>query len=145
LTSQRKPIPSANRRSPSGNFHHFRDGTGGRNFTAVASGGNFIDRGLLELGGGTVTATSIALGGTGTIDGYGVVNGPVTGLGSMEASGGTLNLTAAPLALLSGTAVLAGAALRADAGATLQLANNQSVVSVNGTLTLSDNGSVSSR
>ena len=46
---------------------------GGRSFTVVANGGNFSDSGQLQLGGGTLTATSLSVGTGAELLGYGTV------------------------------------------------------------------------
>jgi hypothetical protein len=63
---------------------------GARNFTVVANGGTLADSGVVTLGGGTFTATSLALAAGGTVAGFGTVAGPVSGGGTISASGGTL-------------------------------------------------------
>jgi fibronectin-binding autotransporter adhesin len=115
---------------------------GGRNFTAVANSGNFADSGLLDIGGGTVTATSIALNGTGTIAGFGTVKASETGKGALRATGGTLDFSAGTIGFLTNTTLASGDILEADAAATLKLSNNKTIAVDSGIITLSGTNSV---
>ena len=105
---------------------------GGRSFTVVANGGNFSDSGQLQLGGGTLTATSLSVGTGAELLGYGTVANAVTSTGVVDANGGLLVLSSA----------LAGASLlEADAGATLQLAANTALTTDSTKITLNGAGS----
>ena len=99
--------------------------------------GATLDSGLVDLGGGTLVATSVNLGGTGTLSGFGTVTTPVNSTGTVQAVGGTLNLTGDSLPMLPGTTLVAHGALGAYANSTLQLAVNRTIVTDSGTITLS--------
>lgn len=87
-----------------------------RNYTATAGGGAFTNAGLLQLGGGTFTSTSLA--NSGAIEGFGTVAVAITNTGStVRAVGGTLatreitgggDLVIAPGATLDMTAAPVG-------------------------------------
>ncbi|WP_199555423.1 choice-of-anchor D domain-containing protein [Sandaracinobacteroides hominis] len=79
----------------------------GRSYTVSANAGAFTNAGLLEVGGGSFNAASIA--NSGAIQGFGTVNAAITGAGGIRASGGTLS---------TGRFTGAGAVI-VDAGATL--------------------------
>ena len=91
---------------------------GGRNFTAVANGGSLTDNGQLQLGGGTLTTTSLTVGIGADLLGFGTVKGPVASSGLADANGGLLLLS---------SALTGASSLEADAGATLQLAANAAI------------------
>jgi hypothetical protein len=96
---------------------------GGRSFSTA---GAFSNTGTLQIGGGTFSTGSAILtnASTGTIKGFGVVSGSVTNAGTIEASGGLLDVAGA----VTGT----GSAL-IDAGATLELsAADPQTVNFNG-------------
>ena len=71
----------------------------GRNFTTSNA---ITDNGLLDLGGTTFTAPSLAIGATGTLNGFGTVAASVTNSGLIDAHGGSLSLQGG-LTNLSGT------------------------------------------
>jgi hypothetical protein len=80
----------------------------GRSFNAKQA---FVDSGLLTLGGGTLTETSLAVASTGTISGFGTLANAVADAGTIAASGGTLTLAGA---------VTGAGALQIGAGAVLE-------------------------
>jgi hypothetical protein len=82
----------------------------GRNFNASAA---FTDNGLLQLGGGTFTASAgLSVASTGTLTGFGTMKANVADAGLVLASVGTLTL---------GGAISGAGAFGAAAGATLDL------------------------
>ena len=88
----------------------------GRSFSASAA---FTDSGLLQLGGGTFTASAgVSAASTGTLAGFGTATANVADAGLVLASGGTLTLTGA----VSGAGTLAAAA-----GATLDFTTAQTL------------------
>jgi hypothetical protein len=98
-----------------------------RSFTGAKA---FTDSGLLQLGGGTFNETSLTIGSTGHIVGFGTVTPAIANSGVLEAKGGTL--------LISG-AVTGTGLLQIDAGATLDLhssAPSTQTASFNGQATL---------
>ena len=105
---------------------------GGRSFTAVANSGNFSDSGQLQLGGGTLTATSLTVATGATLLGFGTVTGPVASSGLVNANGGLLLLS---------SALTGNSALEADASATLQLAANTALTIDSTAITLNGAGS----
>ena len=109
----------------------------GRNFTTSNA---ITDNGLLDLGGTTFTAPSLAIGATGTLNGFGTVAASVTNSGLIDAHGGSLSLQGG-LTNLSGT-TLTGGTYQVDAGSTLQLANNTQIQTLNADLFLNGAGSV---
>ncbi len=84
----------------------------GRNFTATANSGTFTDSGLLSLGAGTLTATSLSITPVGKLLGNGSVAAALSNSGSIEANGGTL-LVGGLLTGTGGVQIDAGAALEA--------------------------------
>jgi Hint domain len=82
---------------------------GGRSY---ASTNSLSVAGLLQLGGGSLTAPGVAVSATGRILGYGSFAGPVANAGSIEAQGGLLQF-----ATLTGTG-----ALQIDPTGTLEIA-----------------------
>ncbi len=105
---------------------------GGRNFTVVANAGNFIDNGQVQLGGGTLTATSLTVETGAKLLGFGTVATGVASTGLVDANGGLLLLS---------SALTGASALEADAGATLQLAANTAPTTDSTTITLNGIGS----
>ncbi len=124
-----------------------------QSLTTVAAGGTLevlaarpfastkalADKGTIQLGGGTLTATGLSLGAGANLTGFGVVtpsSKTIANAGTIEANGGTL----------STASVISGAgALRADAGATLMLSGvGDTAASVvnNGTVTLAANATL---
>jgi hypothetical protein len=61
-----------------------------RNFDATANGGTFTDNGLLTLGGGTFTASSVTVGAGAFLNGFGVIDGAVVNDGTITVEGGAL-------------------------------------------------------
>jgi hypothetical protein len=99
----------------------------GRDFVHV---GSITDAGLLDLGGGTVSATSLAIVAGGTLAGFGTVTAPLADGGTISATAGTLTLSGN----VSGAGrlgALAGATIDLTAGGTLT-----EVISGAGTLEL---------
>jgi fibronectin-binding autotransporter adhesin len=107
---------------------------GGRNWTTKAAMSN---AGLLELGGGTFTSASLA--NTGTISGFGVIVPLIVNSGSISAQAGKTLTLQGGISNLSGT-TLTGGVYVVGAGATLQLANNVSIVTLAATVDLAGVG-----
>jgi fibronectin-binding autotransporter adhesin len=105
---------------------------GGRNFTVVANSGKFVDNGLLQLGGGTFTASTLSVGTGAKLLGFGTVTNAVASTGLLDANGGLLLFSAA---------VAGPSLLEADAGATLQLGANAAPATDSTTITLNGAGS----
>jgi hypothetical protein len=80
---------------------------GNRGFAATNA---LTDAGFLQLGGGTLSSPGLTV--TGTLDGFGIVDGPVTNTGLIVAAGGALDIT---------SPVTGSGLLTVDAGASLIL------------------------
>jgi hypothetical protein len=98
------------------------------------------DSGLLQLGGGTFAASSLTVTSGGKVLGFGTVTRPVANAGTIEASGGVLDLSVGA----SGTGTLI-----ADVGATLELAGASTTttagaVTANGTVEMTGGSLTSS-
>ena len=74
-----------------------------------------VAAGMFELAGGTLTATSINVESPGSFVGYGTVSGPVSVMGTVEASNGLLDFA---------DAVTGAGSFRIDAGTTLEFSNS---------------------
>ncbi len=108
---------------------------GGRNWTSVQAMSN---AGTLQLGGGTFAPASLT--NIGTVSGFGAIATTITNNGTMSAQAGqTLTLQEGSLTNLSGT-TLTGGTYIVGAGATLQLANNTSIATLNATVDLAGVG-----
>jgi hypothetical protein len=81
---------------------------GGRDYLTA---GALDDSGMLEMGGGTLTAGALSVSASGVLGGYGTIATAIANGGLIEAFGGTLTLAA-----ISGTG-----SLQVDPGATLEL------------------------
>jgi fibronectin-binding autotransporter adhesin len=104
---------------------------GGRNWTTKAAMSN---AGTLQLGGGKFAAKSLS--NTGTTTGFGTITAPITNSGVLSAqTNKTLSLQGGGLTNVSGT-TLTGGTYVVGAGATLQLQDNVSVVTLAATVDL---------
>jgi hypothetical protein len=101
-----------------------------------------LSGGSLDLGGGTFTASGIAVISKGGIKGFGVVKANETGNVSLDAVGGVLDFSAGTLGFLTSTTLTAGSALEADVSSTLKLTANQTIVVDAASITLSGTNSV---
>lgn len=95
--------------------------------------------GILKLGGGTFSPSSLTS--NGVVTGFGVIATTLTNNGVVEIDAGqTLSLVGGDLTNLSGT-TLTGGVIVVNAGSTLQLANDTSIGTLAATLVLDANGS----
>jgi hypothetical protein len=100
--------------------------------SGTTAAGTVTDSGKLDLNGITLTASSVRVASTGHLIGVGTVTAGVVNSGTIEASGGTLDVTGAE----SGTGALA-----ANASSVLQLAANSPIISDSITISLTGAGS----
>ncbi|EQD46224.1 hypothetical protein B1A_14690, partial [mine drainage metagenome] len=105
---------------------------GGRNYT---TGNALTNDGVLQLGGGTLSSSSLT--NSGTLEGYGTVTPQIANSGQITATGGTLTASGGIQGTSGTITVASGAGLTVDAGSTVgTVSNSGTVTAQSGTLSL---------